>query len=308
MGQGSAEAVHREEPESAAAGMAGGMTAGELPGTELPEIVVLLDTGLCEPSFVRDRLEGPADAPEEGDPTGIAALAASIAACGQAVPILVRPAPDAPGRYQIAYGHRRWLACRKLGRPVRALVRPLDDEALVIAQGQENNARRDLSFIERAHFAAMLVKRGLPRTVIGEALGIDKTALSRLLAVAEGLPEGLAEAIGRAPKAGRSRWLKLVALCEGSGTTRAREAVREVRREPTDVRFKAVFDALLARHRHRSGIRLRTPPEIPAGVPVKVSTPQSGSTIITIGPEHTDFADFLCARLGPLHAEYRDGT
>lgn len=304
----SAEAARRAEPESAAADMAADMADGVAGGDSMPETVVLLDTALCEPSFVPDRLEGPADAPEEGDPTGIAALAASIEASGQAVPILVRPAPGAPGRYQIAYGHRRWLACQRLGRPVRALVRPLGDEALVIAQGQENNARRDLTFIERAHFAAMLVERGLSRAVIGEALGIDKTALARLLAVAEGLPEGLAEAIGRAPKAGRSRWLKLVALCQGSGTTRAREAVREVRREPTDVRFKAVLDALLARHRHRSGIRLRTPPEIPAGVPVKVSTPQSGRTVITIGAEHTDFADFLCARLGPLHAEYRDSA
>jgi ParB family transcriptional regulator, chromosome partitioning protein len=45
------------------------------------------------------------------------------------------------------------LALRDLGQPVRALVRDFDDAALVMAQGQENGARRDLSFIEKANFA-----------------------------------------------------------------------------------------------------------------------------------------------------------
>ena len=47
--------------------------------------------------------------------------------------------------------------------PVRAVVRTLSDAELVIAQGKENNERRDLSFIERALFAAHLEHRKFER-------------------------------------------------------------------------------------------------------------------------------------------------
>jgi len=39
------------------------------------------------------------------------------------------------------------------------VVRSLTDEQLVIAQGQENSGRTDLTFIERARFAARLEDR-----------------------------------------------------------------------------------------------------------------------------------------------------
>ena len=50
---------------------------------------------------------------------------------------------------------------RSWGRPVKAVVKKLGDEELVIAQGQENNERQDLSYIEKARFAHRLGKRGL---------------------------------------------------------------------------------------------------------------------------------------------------
>ena len=58
------------------------------------ERVVDLDPALCDPSFVRDRLGETAG---DTDPGGIEALATSIEEGGQAVPILVRPHPDACG-------------------------------------------------------------------------------------------------------------------------------------------------------------------------------------------------------------------
>ena len=87
----------------------------------------------------------------------------AIRITGQQVPILVRPHPEIEGRYQIAYGHRRARAARELGRPVRAVVRQMSDAELVVAQGQENSARRDLSFIERALYAAKLERAGFDR-------------------------------------------------------------------------------------------------------------------------------------------------
>ncbi|WP_164125936.1 ParB/RepB/Spo0J family partition protein, partial [Stenotrophomonas maltophilia] len=57
---------------------------------------------------------------------------------GQNVPILVRPKPGDTEGYEVAFGHRRLRAARELGIKVRAVVRSLTDEQLVIAQGQEN--------------------------------------------------------------------------------------------------------------------------------------------------------------------------
>jgi ParB family transcriptional regulator, chromosome partitioning protein len=168
------------------------------------QAVVELDPAVVHPAFVNDRLAVAGD--EE------AALLDSIRTSGQQVPILVRPHPERRGEYQIAYGHRRFRCARALGIRVRAVVRSLSDAELVVAQGTENSARADLSFIERAVFAHKLESAGFGREVIMSALAIDKTALSKLIAVSTRLPSGLIEAIGPAPNTGRDRWLELAAL------------------------------------------------------------------------------------------------
>jgi ParB family chromosome partitioning protein len=165
--------------------------------------VVELDVADVDDSFIVDRLS------PELDP-GFASLKAAIATHGQQVPILVRPHPDDPKRYQAAYGHRRLRAARELGRSIKAVVKNLTDVELVVAQGQENSERADLSFIERALFASHLEQRGFDRDTMTAALGVDKPELSRLLSVASGVDGKLILAIGPAPKIGRPRWLALV--------------------------------------------------------------------------------------------------
>ena len=64
------------------------------------------------------------------------------------------------------------------------MVRQLSDRELVVAQGQENSARADLSFIERARFALHLEVAGYDRETIISALSVDKTTVSRLISVA----------------------------------------------------------------------------------------------------------------------------
>ncbi len=165
-------------------------------------VAIELDPSLVDPSPVPDRLP-------LGDAAGEAAFVAVIREQGQQTPILVRPHPMAAERYQVAFGHRRLRAAIALGRPVRALVKTLSDAELVVAQGQENNAREDLSFIERASFAAALERLGHGRDVIMSALLVDKTELSRLISVRRTLPDVVVAAIGPAPKAGRRRWMSL---------------------------------------------------------------------------------------------------
>jgi len=113
--------------------------------------VVEIDTNLIDAGGLRDRIDETVAEHE--------ALIDSIRTYGQQVPILVRPHPDAEGRYQIVYGRRRVAALREIGEPAKALIRDLDDSALIMAQGQENSARRDLSFIEKCNFARQMTSR-----------------------------------------------------------------------------------------------------------------------------------------------------
>jgi len=165
------------------------------------QVIVELDPATVDASFVADRM-----AQDDGE---YQALRDSIAASGQDSPILVRPHPQGQGRYQVAFGHRRLRAARELGKPVRAVVRPLSDRELVLAQGQENSARANLSFIERARFAHRLEQGGYDRETIMLALSADKTTVSRLITVIERVPAAVVDAIGAAPATGRDRWVEL---------------------------------------------------------------------------------------------------
>lgn len=211
------------------------------------ERIVALDTGSIDASFVSDRLSD-----EERDDPDFLALVESMRENGQQVPILVRPAADGAGegRYQVAYGHRRLKAARRLGVKVKAIVRPLTDDELVLAQGKENAERRNLSFIERALFAHTLVARGFERRLVGDALAVQKSELSRLLQVAEAVPLRFIYAIGPAPKAGRERWMALGALFSNGNGAEIEKADDETTSQrfaaaASDERFQMLFDRLL---------------------------------------------------------------
>lgn len=189
-----------------------------------------------DPGGLQDRLspDGEADA----------ALMASLKEYGQQVPVLVRHDPNVEGRYQIVYGRRRVAALKALGMPVKAMVRDLTDRDVVIAQGQENTARRDLSFIEKANFARQMRDAGYERKIICDALNIDKTLISRMLSVADAIPVRLIAAIGSAPGIGRDRWLTLGGQLEGSDEDKLIAAAQGATEQGSDARFDAVLQAL----------------------------------------------------------------
>jgi ParB family chromosome partitioning protein len=99
-------------------------------------VIAQIDPLLIDPSPLADRFR-------DHDDSSFEALKQSIAQRGQEVPILIREHPEIKGRYQSAYGHRRVRATRELGIPVKAILRSLSDEALVVAQGLENAPRED---------------------------------------------------------------------------------------------------------------------------------------------------------------------
>ncbi|MBB4000471.1 plasmid partitioning protein RepB [Aureimonas pseudogalii] len=166
-----------------------------------------IDASLVDPSHFRDRMPDDDDADFEG-------FRARFAQEGQKVPAEVRVHPDVPGRFQLVFGHRRWRAARELGVPLRAIVVAKSDVEVAVSQGIENAERQDLTWIERARFAATLEQAGLKAREIRAALGIDDPELARFRLVLRSLPKEVIEAIGRAPKAGRPRWVEMAKLAE----------------------------------------------------------------------------------------------
>lgn len=166
-----------------------GQSIAELKSRALEEV----PADMIDPGGLTDRLGE--------DPEDFERLKASIRDYGQQVPVLLRFDPNYEGRYQVVYGRRRVAALKALRMPVKAMIRDINDRDLIVAQGQENSARRDLSFIEKANFARQMVAHGFERKVVCDALHIDKTVISRMLAVVDAVPQPLIATIGPAPHA-----------------------------------------------------------------------------------------------------------
>ncbi|WP_340246030.1 plasmid partitioning protein RepB [Sulfitobacter pontiacus] len=197
-----------------------------------------LDASLIDMAGVEDRL-GVDDESQRK-------LEESLRTYGQQVPVLVRPHPSQSGRFEIVYGRRRLKALKAIGVPVKAMVRHLDDHALVMAQGQENTARQDLSFVEKASFAAQLDASGHDRQTIADALTIDLPMVSRMLKVGNAFDLPFLRKIGSAPSIGRDRWLTLAKLVQDpEAKSRAEEAttVDTFSDLTSDERFESIFKA-----------------------------------------------------------------
>lgn len=271
--------------------------------------VVELDAAAIDAGGVEDRLDNDTEAD--------ASLLRSIQEYGQQVPVLVRPHPQAEGRFQIVYGRRRVLALRDLGLPVKALIRDLDDRELVMAQGQENTARRDLSFIEKVNFARQLRDIGYDRKIICDALSVDKTLMSRMLSVADRIPVDLIRSVGAAPTVGRDRWLALADMMDATETEvdeLSSMMTLNAASTRSDDRFQAGWDYLtdlvkkraLASRPEKAPVQ-RRPLQAPKGPPLGEA--RFGPTYCTLKLRlsRTDgFESWLIDQMPDLFQQWRD--
>lgn len=294
---------HAAMPGRSASGAikAMGLSLGQMARRDEPgERIVELDPEKIEPSPIADRLTA-----ESLLDDGYEELKQSLKDHGQQVPVLVRPHPDnakrAGGWYQTAYGHRRVRAAKELGLKIQAQVKPLTDEDLVLAQGQENAGRRDLSFIERAFFAQNLLDAGFERTMVREALGIQRSELTRLVQVASWVPKHIAIAIGPAPKAGRPRWHALGDMLQKEAAKAI--ALDEIHSEAfraadSDRRFQRLYDRLARRLKQKDKPRVIKSRK---GVPVA----ELKGSVLTLGKAVPDaFSSYLADRLPGLLEEF----
>lgn len=263
-------------------------------------VVVRLDPELIESGMVADRLQPAVD-------PSFDALVASIRESGQQVPILVRPISGNARRYQVAYGHRRLRAARQLGVEVSAIVRPLTDAEMVIAQGKENLERRDLSYIEKAIFARRLEDAGFERATIVTALSTDKADLSRYIAVARLIPDALAQAIGPADRVGRARWLVLAESLQNAGAAEKVAAVladEAFLKADSNARFALVLRAVTHPTETARKPAARIWHDAQGRRVLRIETRKDETALVVDEAMAPAFGDFLLGEIAELYERY----
>lgn len=269
------------------------------------EPVVELDPDLVDPSFVKDRLEE--------DEKEFNEILEAIRERGQDSPILVRPHPNSPQRYMVVFGHRRLKVAKLLGRKVRAVIKEMKDREHVVAQGQENSARANLSFIEKAMYASELSKLRYDddNAIVMAALALDRATLSKMLAVAS-IPEKVLRAIGPAKGIGRDRWYELKLLLERPANYDAAVEVADTEdfaKLATDGRFAAIEKRLKTRQnrsRNESTKQSWAPRDGVLAAEMLAEGKKFTLAIKAKGPDAKAFGAYLSDNLDRLYDDFRN--
>lgn len=148
------------------------------------KITEILLISIDEPSVI-DRMEI--------DPEKVAELSDSISEVGLLQPVLLRPVGD---RYEIVAGHRRFLACQRLGLPkIDAVVKEMDDREAAIIRASENLARENLTPLEEATiFSNLRLKHGMKLEQIAKKFGYKAGTIKRRLELTK-MPPQLQKAV-----------------------------------------------------------------------------------------------------------------
>ena len=119
-------------------------------------------------------------------------LAQSIKENGLLQPLLLRPAPGIPGKYELVAGERRWRAVQKLGwKDVPALTREVDDDTLLVLALVENLQREALNPMEEAEgYQALMANHGLSPTQVGRSVGKSRSTVANMVRLLQ-LPVGV---------------------------------------------------------------------------------------------------------------------
>ena len=110
-------------------------------------------------------------------------LAASVREKGIIQPLIVRPATDAPGQYQIVAGERRWRAAQLANlHDVPVIIRDYSDAEVLEVAIIENIQRSDLNAIDEGGAYRQLIDRfGHTQDQLAQALGKSRSHIANLM-------------------------------------------------------------------------------------------------------------------------------
>jgi ParB/RepB/Spo0J family partition protein len=114
---------------------------------------------------------------------------------GQHFPVVLRPIGET-GKYQIVCGFRRCRAIRVLGWPsVKCIIRPdLDDDAAFRLSFAENDKRKSLTALDKAHAICLLRLKGRTDEEIRSIFAMSQRSLERS-AYLSNIPDALKDAV-----------------------------------------------------------------------------------------------------------------
>ncbi|MDR3534072.1 MAG: ParB/RepB/Spo0J family partition protein [Rhodopila sp.] len=117
------------------------------------------------------------------DPAELESLAESIRVQGVLQPILVRPHPTEPERFQIVAGERRFRAATLAGlTEIPTMLREMDDSDAAVVALVENLQRQDLNAIEEAEgFQRLLEDFGLTHEALGYAVSKSRSHIGNTI-------------------------------------------------------------------------------------------------------------------------------
>jgi ParB family chromosome partitioning protein len=197
--------------------------------------VVEIDTALIEDTPWRDRAELTPDDPS------FKALVDSIRQHGQVAPVALRRQGESGERFDIVFGHRRVHACRLLGIKVQAVIMARDDRDLVVAMLVENQARQDLSPIERAAAYRRILDGNLfDRATLAEILGVTQRQVINILSLNR-LDHAVLGALGDARALSLNVGMRLVAALEKAQGGPPADLLEKLRRRAGDANSRARF-------------------------------------------------------------------
>ena len=204
LGRGLAALLGDAEPPAAAP--AGVQPSSEPPRADGPPTAIPIELLRRNPEQPRRHF----------DEEELEELAASVRERGVLQPILVRPAPGAPGEWQIVAGERRWRAAQRAGlHELPVVVRELSDTEVLELGIVENVQRSDLNALEEAQgYYALMNSFGRTQADVAQTVGKSRSHVAnalRLLALPDSvqayvtkgrLSPGHARAIMGAPDPG----------------------------------------------------------------------------------------------------------
>ncbi|KUM23123.1 chromosome partitioning protein ParB [Mesorhizobium loti] len=110
-------------------------------------------------------------------------LAQSIREHGVVQPVVARPSPSQPGRYEIIAGERRWRAAQRAGlTEIPLIVRDVNDRTALELAIIENVQRADLNPVEEAQgYQQLIDEHGYTHADLGQVIGKSRSHVANTL-------------------------------------------------------------------------------------------------------------------------------
>jgi ParB family chromosome partitioning protein len=139
-------------------------------------------------------------------------LAQSIREHGVVQPVVARPSPTQPGRFEIIAGERRWRAAQRAGlAEIPVIIREVNDRTALELAIIENVQRADLNAVEEAQgYQQLIDEHGYTQADLGQVIGKSRSHVANTLRLLK-LPDGVrAMVVDGALSAGHARTLVTV--------------------------------------------------------------------------------------------------